>query len=221
MTQIQVQTRGNSEIQLIDDEKILTIMDLKRKLNEHDPSSVLLTFKGKILTDSTPLSALGRNIVFTMEKDIEFAQIESKTNEKSLYDRKLGEKKLYKSVVNDQIVFLKEDEIFFKEGKPFFITKKTKKLKLKDVVDFLKKNLTKAQIVQLLFIMFVVFSKNYPLLAIILTINLLRVFSFALLKSKAWNEYKGHLSYSAFMFFASLLAIDHEKFIRKTVKLQQ
>lgn len=221
MTQIQVQTRGNPDSQLIDDDKILTIMDLKRKLNENDPSSVLLTFKGKILTDSTPLSALGENIMFTVEKDIEFVQIEPKADEKSISGRRLGGTRTYKSVVNNQVVFLKEDEVFFKDGKPFFITKKTRKLKLRDVVDFFKKNLTKAQIVQLLFIMFVVFSKNYPLLAIILTINLLRIFSFALLKSNAWDEYKGHFSYSVFMFLASLLAIDHEKFVRKTIKLQQ
>lgn len=206
MTHVQVQTRGSLEIVKIDDEEVVTVLDLKRKLNQTDPKSVLLTFKGKILTDSTPLSTLGENAVFTMEKDIEFAQTEQK-----------GGVNLVRAIVNRQPMLLREDEIFIKDGKPFLITRRSKKLKLKDIIELIKRNVSKAQLVQLVFIIAVVMSRNYSLLAIILTINLLRMLSFILLKSNLWMEYKGHLSYSAFMFFASLVAIDYDKFIKKPV----
>lgn len=207
MAPIQIQTRGNSDIQLIEDEKIVTVMDLKRKLNEKDPASILLTFKGKILMDSTPLSTLGEDILFTVEKDIEFAHIEPKSTEK----------KAYRTIGNNQVLLLRDDEIIFKDGRPFIATKRTKKLKFKEIVEFCRKNVSRVQAIQFLFIMFVLLSRHYPLLATILTINFLRMVSFVILRSKAWESLDGHLLYSVFMFLASLLAIDHDKFIKKAV----
>jgi len=202
--QVRVHTRGKSDSRLIDDPDILTVLDLKRRLNSTDPSAVLLTFKDKVLNDSTPLTALGSELDFVMESEIEFTQID--------------EGKSYKATVNGQVVVLAEHEVFFKDGKSFMVTKRTKKLRLKDVVAFLRKNVTRAQLVQVLFLAVVVLSRNYPLLVVILTINLLRAFSYALLRSRIWMECRGHVAYSAFMFVASLLSIDHEKFVRRDVQ---
>lgn len=205
MTHIQIRRRGEDTVKSFEDQNIITIADLKRKINENDPSSVLLTFKGKILTDSTPIKALGEEVLFIMENDIEFSAI-------------YKQPKLYKSVVNNQVMFLKEDEIFFKDGKPFFITKKRRKFKVKDVVEFIKNNITKTHLIQLILLMGILLTKNYPLIIIITAVNTLRLQSFFLTKSKIWETMGNHLTYSLFMFLASMFSIDHPKFIKKPVE---
>lgn len=206
MAQIQVQTRGKAEKFTIEDENVITIMDLKRKINQEDPTSVLLTFKGKILTDATLINTLGDTVTFVMEKEIEFAQI-------------LPTPKLYKSKIDNKTVYLREDEIFFKNGQPFLITKKIRKLKFSDIVAFMKKNVTRERIIQFLFIFFIIASRNYPLFTIIVTVNVLKFFSYFLLKYKTWelfaSGFKSCFSYEFFMFFASMFAIDYEKFIQR------
>lgn len=207
MTIIQIKRRGEDTVKSFNDQSIVTITDLKRRINENDPSSVLLTFKGKILTDSTPVETLGEEILFIMENDIEFTPI-------------YKQPKLFKSVVNNQIVFLKEDEIFFKNGKPFFITKKRRKFKVKDVVDYLKNNVTRAHLIQVLLLLGILVTRNYPLIIIIATVNILRLHSFFLTKSKIWEDMGNHLMYSIFMFLASMFSIDHPKFVKKPLEVK-
>ncbi|KAM0681374.1 hypothetical protein GINT2_000614 [Glugoides intestinalis] len=203
MALIEVQTRGKPEKLTIEDENVITIMDLKKKLSKEDPTSILLTFNGKILTDSTPINTLGEAVIFIMEKEIEFAQIHQN-------------QKLYKSKIDNKTVYLREDQIFFKDGRPFLITKKIRKLTYSDILAFVYKKITRERLLQLFFILFGIVSKNHPLFTIILTVNTLKFFSYFLLKYKAWQVFKSKAAYKSFMFFASMFAIDHEKFIQKT-----
>lgn len=194
---ISVKTRGREDTKSYDDPSIVTVGDLKTRLCPADPSTVLLTFKGKILSDTTPLCVLGDNPVFTVEREIEFMQIEKG-----------------KYTVNGERVSLGPQDVFYKDGRAYMVTSRVKKFRLRDVVVFIRNNVSRAQLIQALFLAVVVFSRNYPLLVVIMTINLLRAFSYALVRSKAWNECRSHLSYALFMFIASLFSIDHEKFIR-------
>lgn len=203
MSKVQVHTRGSQEPQLFNDDTIVTILDLKRRLNTTDPTAVLLTFKGKIITDSTPLSVLGEDLVFVMENEIEFSTIEETAG------------KTYKASINGHSMVLPGDNVFFKDGKAFMITRRKRKFKVKDLVEMIRKNVSRAQLLHLMFLAVVVVSKNYPLMVVVLTVCALRGLSYAFVKSKMWKECKGHLTYSAFMFFASMLSIDHEKFVRK------
>lgn len=211
---VRVETRGGAEKREISEESIQTISDLKRRLCEEDPSSVMLSFKGKILNDSTPISTLGEDVTFVIEKDIEFSKIAPSGKCASAQDS-AAPTKTYMSKVNGGMMLLREDEVFFKQGRPYLITKKTKKVKFRDIVRYLKNSISKAHVVQTLLLMFIVATGNYPLMAIIFTVNALRFVSHFALKYRVWEKTTNHLTYSVFMFLASLLAIDHEKFHRK------
>lgn len=202
MAIVEVQTRGKVQKQKIEDESIITIMDLKKKINNEDPESVLLSFKGKILTDATPISTLGDNLLFILEKDIEFTQMTQK-------------EKSYKASVEGKCVNLKKEDIYTKNGKKYMIVNRRRKLKAKDVIDFFKKNLTTWHIMQAVLITLFVSLGNYPLIYLIFMINALKFASLFFLKTRFWELSQSRLFYLVFMFFASLVAIDHGKFLRK------
>lgn len=206
MTTIRIKTRGNEDEKLLTDVGIITIHDIKRKINESDPSSVLLTFKDKVLLDSTDISTLGEDCTFVIEKDIEFSQIYGHSPKK------------YRAKINDKYVILKEEEVFFKDGKSFLVTKKLKKIKLVDILDAIRKNFTRIHAIHILFITFVFASRNYPLISTIVFINILKLASQMILKFRIWEKIGTGILYSIFMFFASFIAIDHNRFIPKAIE---
>jgi len=213
MATVKVVNRGQSMKKEIISDHINTIMDLKRKLCEDNPDSVLLTFKGKLLNDSTPISTLGDEVEFVIEKEIEFSDIFVEE-----IPPKKEDDKCIRGIINGKSVVLDKSEVFYKNGKPFYITKKIKKIKLKDLIEFCKKNIGRAQLIQLGILSFIIATKNYPLLVMILTVNLLKMLSSCILKYKIDEKLKTHISFSIFMFVTSMLAIDHEKISRKVRK---
>lgn len=210
MAVVRVEERGGEKRE-ISEETIQTILDLKKKLCSDDPSSIMLSFKGKILKDSTPIYTLGDDVTFVIEKDIEFNKI-SPSDKHMSSDSNLS---MYSSRINGEAMLLRDDEIFFKQGRPYLITRKTRKIKLRDVAKYVRRNVSKAHVIQALLLLFIVASGNYPLMAIVLTVNVLRLASYFALRCRMWEKTTGHFTYSVFMFLASLLAIDHEKFNRK------
>jgi hypothetical protein len=203
MPTIRVRTRGKNDEKIFSGDEMHTIRDVKEKLKSKDPSSVLLTYKDKLLIDSTEISTLERDCILILENDIEFSE---------MYEQ---ESKVYRAKVNEKLVSLKENDIFFKDGKSFLITRREKKIKISDVWSYFKKNLTKSHIVQFLFLAFIFSSRNYPLISIIVFINILKFISQMALKFKLWENIGDGALYAIFMFFASFIAIDHTKFLKK------
>lgn len=220
---------------------IATIMDLKKRICERNPNSVILSFKGKFLNDATPISALGEEIEFVIEKEIEFSKIavreitpdkkedrtsnpledDSLDNIAHKYEKKynsteeIGDSGQIRIILNGESTLINREEIFYKNGKPFLITKKVKKFNLKDFIDLVRNNISRTQIVQIAILSFIVATKNYPLLSMIVTVNLLKSISLLIIKYKVDENFTNHILYSIFMFFVSAIAIDHEKITRK------
>lgn len=203
MPTIRVRTRGKNDEKIFSGDEMHTIRDVKEKLKSKDPSSVLLTYKDKLLIDSTEISTLERDCILILENDIEFSE---------MYEQ---ESKVYRAKINEKLVSLKENDVFFKDGKSFLITRREKKIKISDVWSYFKKNLTKSHIVQFLFLAFIFSSRNYPLISIIVFINILKFISQMALKFKLWENIGDGALYAIFMFFASFIAIDHTKFLKK------
>lgn len=67
---IRVRTRGEKRIELFSNEEIDTIKDLKKRLCQMNPESVVLSFKGKMLNEKTPIKTLGEDLDFLVERDI-------------------------------------------------------------------------------------------------------------------------------------------------------
>lgn len=216
MVVVRVEERGGAEKRKICEDDVQTISDLKRKLCSADPGSIMLSFKGKILNDSTPISTLGDSVTFVIEKDIEFNKIAS--SDKCMSPDSIPS--MYASRANGKTVLLGEGEVFFKQGRPYLVTRKTRKVKLQDIARYLRDNISRAHMIHAFLLLFIVVSGNYPLMAIVLTINVLRLVSYFALRYKLWEKTTGHFTYSLFMFLASLLAIDHEKFNRKRMCCQ-
>lgn len=204
MSTIKIQTRGKKDEKIFDSGEVDTIGDIKKQINGSDPSSVLLTYKDKLLIDSTKISTLDENCTLILENDIEFSDIYGHRS------------KTFKATVNEKPLSVGKEDVFFKDGKSFLITKRKKKIKLSEIWAYLYNNITKAHIIQVLFLAFIFSSKNYPLISIILFINLLKFVSQMLLRLKIWEGLRNDVSYAVFMFFASFIAIDHNKFLKKT-----
>lgn len=208
MSTIRIRTRGNNSEELLTGDRIITIRDIKQKINSKDPSSVLLTFQDKILIDEIEISSLGEDCTFILENDIEFSHIYGHSANR------------YKAKIDGKSVFLNESDVFFKDGKAYLITNRIKKLKLADLFDQFRKQLTRAQVLQFLFLTFIISSRNYPLICIICFINLLKLISQLILKFRAWEILGNGPMYAFFMFFASFMAIDHNKFINRAISSQ-
>lgn len=206
MTTIRIKTRGNDNEKILNCDDATTIHDIKQQINMNDPSSVLLTFKDKVLLDSTDISTLGEDCTFVIEKEIEFSRIHGHIP------------KQYRAKINDKYVILKEGEVFFKDGRSFLVTGKMKKIKAADILDAIRKNFTRMHAIHLLLITFTLASRNYPLISVIIFINILKLGSQMILKFKICEKIGSGLLYSIFMFFASSIAIDHDKFIQNVIK---
>jgi hypothetical protein len=258
MTTICIKTRSksskDSKEEFVELDKAMTIKDLKEKLNPKDPSSILLRFKNQIPMDSTEIDELGKDVIFTMENDIEFNELEvnEKENENNneictCFKRKCefpkeksecakdyvldsphssgkrenhskDNKKIPSNLDESSASRLTDDllssnnEIFYKNGKPFLIKNRIKKLKFSDIPKQVFKRCTREQLVQFLLISFILTTKNYPLVCIIVFINILKSISLIILKYKIYNKMGNGLIYSIFMFISSFIAIDHARF---------
>lgn len=223
MTTIVVYDRHNSKCLETEIESITTVQNIKQQICNKDPDSIQILHNGMLLPDSTLLSSLGERIILIVESDIEFRNIEE--NEPKREDNnKIGDVKLCGSSQDEFIYILlhgnrrrvKRNEVFFKAGKPYYITDRKRPTNIKNIVDMVQESvqhyLTPQFAIQLLLLSVILFTNNLFVLFFIIAVRSLRAISKLVLEWRIWQLAESKVSRIVFMYVASMFLVDHPLF---------
>lgn len=223
MSQVIVLDRnGNIRLQMeyFEEDRLI---DIKQRLCKNDPESMYISYKGKLLSDTTCIRVLGERVVLLLENDIEFTSIgdgsfskleaalacpaprradvvaEACAEPRSPPRAKAGEDS-------------KPSNTFFLNGKKYLITQRRKKFNLRHIKEALRRCATREVALQLLLFAFLMATQNFFLLLALVFIKCLSFCDYLFSSRRIWSHISNQHVKTVFMFVASLLFIDHSTY---------
>lgn len=217
-----------------------TVGDVKRMLDSGNSEGLQLVFQNEILQDSTVLATLGEDVELMVGGDIKFTLIDrpdelpilpspgyeplggellaeeiepkpcsglvgrvTSSNPAHAPPRAAAGKPLHPSRPSDR---------FTLNGKTYRITRRRRRLTLKNILEKLEAFFTPTLLFQCLMLLFILHTNNIFVLVVLLSIRSLRMLSNVIRRHRLWRHVKGHGMQVLFMFFASLALLDHPSF---------
>lgn len=242
MTVVTVYDRNNVKRLQLEPMETETIMNIKTMLCKDDPQSVCLTCKGKLLSDATPLHALGESVELLLESEIELKQIGVEEQlvcpglEFVEKDGQLPREGGLKAAdilgttegteaapndgrlditLNGQRMTVQTSDTFTLNGKLYYITKRTRRFSFQYIKKEVMKLLNRVVIMQLLVLLLLLHTNNLFILIVILMIRVLKMTSRTFQVKALWKYVQGHAAKTTFMFVASMFLIDHPRFFKE------
>ncbi|KAI4292046.1 hypothetical protein PAPHI01_1320 [Pancytospora philotis] len=234
MVRVTVCSKESGMCESYDMEGTDTVLDVKRMVSA-DAAAVYLTFQGKPIADEVALSELGEDIVLCMEETIEFSPIEcsdsipiagadteyaaigafggdipienTKPEDKPGHAHSADPETVTEEGADDTPAF---QDHFSLNGSTYRITSRTPRWTLRYIVDRIEEGVTPMFIIQCLFLFYIIHTRNIFILALIVSIRILRLLSKCIFRNRLDLYFSGVKQ--PFMFIASLLFIDHPNF---------
>lgn len=221
-----------------------TVGDVKRMLDSGGPEEMQLAFQNEILEDSTVLATLGEEVELMVEWSMELAAIDEVSVLSGPRYEPLGaepgveeiDPRLCSGLVNritcagcaqpldghvppaaapDKSPRARLPADYFTlNGRTYRITRRRKRLTLKNIVEKFEAFFTPALLFQCLMLLFILHTNNVFVLVVLLSIRSMRMLSSLVRRHRLWAHVRKHGMQAFFMFFASLVLIDHPSFYR-------
>lgn len=115
-------------------------------------------------------------------------------------------------IINGKASEVDTSDTFILNDKVYYITKRRRRINMKYIKELVSEYATRNMLLQLAFFLFLAYTKNIFVLAMVLFINALRIIEKMCAKKCIGKQLKNHVARTIFMFMASLFFMDSSSF---------